>query len=64
MDMKNKSYLRESIECYAFVFIFSIFFFGGIIVVGEVSGHSWIGLFPDFSWDIINTWSEVKKGSS
>lgn len=62
--MNNKSYLRESIECYAFIFAFIIFFFGGIVAVGEVSGHSWIDLMPDFSWDMINTWSEVRKGSS
>lgn len=59
--MKNKSYLRESVECYVLVFALSILFFGGIILTGEATGHDWLGLLPDLSWEMVNTWSDIRQ---
>lgn len=59
--MKEKSYLRESLESYLFVFALSILFFGGILFVGEANGHAWSAVVPDFSWEMVNTWSELME---
>ncbi|WP_422124201.1 hypothetical protein DHX103_05115 [Planococcus sp. X10-3] len=62
--MKNKSYFRESIEVYLFVFLLAFIFLGGIIATGEISGQDWIGILPEFSWDMINTWNEIRENNS
>lgn len=62
--MKNKSYLRESIECYfGLLFILAVFF-GVIVLSGILSGNEWWAMLPDFSWDMINTWSEMIKNGA
>lgn len=62
--MKDKSYLRESVESYLLVITLSILFFGGIFISGEATGHDWSGVVPDLSWEMVNTWSEIKDFNS
>ncbi|HSI67729.1 MAG TPA: hypothetical protein VK947_09955 [Planococcus sp. (in: firmicutes)] len=57
--MKNKSYLRESVESYVLVFTLSFLFFAAIIFVGEAAGQDWSAVVPDLSWEMVNTWSEI-----
>ncbi len=45
-------------------FVSSIFF-GSIYIAGEISGSNEIlSELPDFSWDMINTWDEIKNKSN
>jgi hypothetical protein len=57
--MKNKSYLRESFECYIFLTLIMIFFFGVIVISGIITGNEWWEAI-DFSWDV-NTWSDLNN---
>ncbi|MRH44429.1 hypothetical protein GH741_17435 [Aquibacillus halophilus] len=61
--MKNRDYLKETLEFYSVTLIIYGLFFGGIILSGALSGHQWAGLLPDLSWDMINTWNDISNAT-
>ena len=60
--MKNKSYLKESIECFLVITVILTLFLGVIYISGELTGTDWSSVIPDFSWDMFNTWDEIING--
>lgn len=62
--MKNKSYLRESVESYLLVFTLSFLFFAGIVFAGEAIGQDWSAVIPELSWEMVNTWDEIMDSNS
>lgn len=42
---KDKTYLKESIECYVFCFSLTLLFSAVAIIAGQVTGADWFGLF-------------------
>ncbi|MED4018020.1 hypothetical protein ACWE42_12290 [Sutcliffiella cohnii] len=51
----------ETMKCYTFLFFATVFFFGLIVFVGEITGNSLLSVLPSFSWDMVNTWDEIWK---
>lgn len=64
VHMKNKSYLRETIECYVGILFILAVFIGAFVLSGYQSGNEWWSMLPDFSWDMINSWSEIMNNGS
>ncbi|SER33730.1 hypothetical protein SAMN04487944_10377 [Gracilibacillus ureilyticus] len=60
--MKSNSNFKQVIECYAAILFICIIFFGSVYIAGEISGaNDTLSKLPGFSWDMINTWSEIIK---
>ncbi len=63
--MKNKKEFRQTVECYFAMLFICLVFFGSLFIAGEISGsNDVLSKFPDFSWDMINTWNEIKNKSN
>lgn len=60
--MKDKKELMQTVECYLAMLLLSLLFFGSIFIAGEISGSNEIlSELPEFSWDLFNTWSEIRN---
>lgn len=57
MEKNEKTYQKQTIECYLIIFIILFLFFGVFLIAGHVSGANWIGyisgLAKDLSFNII-----------
>ncbi|MFC4386698.1 hypothetical protein ACFOZ1_02635 [Gracilibacillus marinus] len=63
--MKKNNHIYQTIECYITILIISTVFFGIIFLAGHFSGANEIfNQLPEFSWDMFNTWSEIKNKSN
>ncbi|WP_054860593.1 hypothetical protein [Gracilibacillus sp. JCM 18860] len=63
--MKNKKEFLQTVECYLVMLLLFLVFFGSIYIAGEISGsNEMLSELPDFSWDMINTWDEIKNKSN
>nr|GGG74531.1 hypothetical protein GCM10011398_19030 [Virgibacillus oceani] len=51
MKQNNKSYWKESLECYMYIGLFMFLFIGTFIISGQLTGTDWIGYFKGFSWE-------------
>lgn len=58
--MNDKRYLKEMIECYFVIVSILVLFFGVIVLSGSLTGNECWTMLPDFSWDMINTWKEIR----
>ncbi|MGX4667841.1 hypothetical protein JNUCC74_01240 [Cerasibacillus sp. JNUCC 74] len=52
MKQIDKPEWKESLECYLFIFIILLLFFGTIVMSGQLTGTDWISLFSKFTFDV------------
>jgi hypothetical protein len=58
--MKKDTYFRESLACYLFCTVFLIGFFGVMLIAAELSGNPLSSFIPEFSWDMMIKWEDIK----
>lgn len=57
--MVSKKGLLESTKCNLFILLMVVVFTSSIFISGEITNNSLIGMFPKFSWEMINTFDEI-----